>query len=110
MGFKQLINSKKTLSLLAAFVLFGTDRLMAQATAAAADTAGADKSAMWTGIGYYVLLFLVAAFCVAILGKILRVYDLTQQMQGKKGVNWNGVMGICCAIFLITGMYGAYWS
>ncbi|MCR8558719.1 cytochrome c oxidase subunit II [Mucilaginibacter sp. BJC16-A38] len=110
MGFKQLINSKKTLSLLAAFVLFGTDRLMAQATAAAADTAAADKSAMWTGVGYYVLLFLVAAFCVAILGKILRVYDLTQQMQGKKGVNWNGVMGICCILFLIAGMYGAYWS
>ena len=110
MGFKQLINSKKTLSLLAAFVLFGTDRLMAQATAAAADTAEADKSAMWTGVAYYVLLFLVAAFCVAILGKILRVYDLTQKMQGKKGINWNGVMGICCALFLIGGMYGAYWS
>jgi cytochrome c oxidase subunit 2 len=110
MGFKQLINSKKTLSLFAAFVLFGTNSLMAQATTVSADPAAADKSAMWTGIGYYVLLFFVAALCVAILGKILRVYDLTQQMQGKKGVNWNGVMGICCAIFLITGMYGAYWS
>ncbi|MDB4922330.1 cytochrome c oxidase subunit II [Mucilaginibacter sp.] len=109
MGFKQLINSKKTLSLFAAFVLFGTNRLMAQATAAA-DTATADKGAMWTGVAYYVLLFFVASLCVAILGKILRVYDLTQKMQGKKGLNWNGIMGICCAIFLITGMYGAYWS
>lgn len=110
MGFKQLINSKKTLSLFAAFVLFGTNQLMAQATAAAADTAEADKSAMWTGIAYYVLLFLVASLCVAVLGKILRVYDLTQKMQGKKGLNWNGIMGVCCALFLIAGMYGAYWS
>jgi len=110
MGFKQLINSKKTLSLFAAFVLFGTNQLMAQATAAAADTAEADKSAMWTGVAYYVLLFLVASLCVAVLGKILRVYDLTQKMQGKKGLNWNGIMGICCALFLIAGMYGAYWS
>lgn len=109
MGFKQLINSKKTLSLFAAFVLFGTNQLMAQATAAA-DTAAVDKGAMWTGVGYYVLLFFVASLCVAILGKILRVYDLTQKMQGKKGLNWNGIMGICCAIFLIAGLYGAYWS
>ncbi|MDB5089079.1 MAG: hypothetical protein JWR09_3073 [Mucilaginibacter sp.] len=109
MGFKQLINSKKTLSLFAAFVLFGTNQLMAQATAAA-DTATVDKSAMWTGVGYYVLLFFVASLCVAILGKILRVYDLTQKMQGKKGLNWNGIMGVCCALFLITGMYGAFWS
>jgi cytochrome c oxidase subunit 2 len=110
MGFKQLINSKKTLSLFAAFVLFGTNQLMAQATAAAADTAEADKGAMWTGVAYYVLLFFVASLCVAILGKILRVYDLTQKMQGKKGLNCNGIMGVCCALFLIAGMYGAYWS
>jgi len=108
MGFKHLINSKKTLSLFAAFVLFGTN-LMAQ-TPAQGDAATVDKGAMWTGIAYYVLLFLVASVCVAIVGKILRVYDLTQKMQGKKGINWNGVMGICCAIFLVAGMYGAYWS
>ncbi|MCO5946474.1 cytochrome c oxidase subunit II [Mucilaginibacter flavidus] len=108
MGFKHLINSKKTLSLFAAFVLFGTN-LMAQ-TPAQGDAATVDKGAMWTGIAYYVLLFLVAAVCVAIVGKILRVYDLTQKMQGKKGINWNGVMGICCAIFIVAGIYGAYWS
>lgn len=110
MGFKQLINSKKTLSLLAAFVLLGANRLMAQATTAAADTATADKSSMWTGVAYYLLLFFVAALCVGILGKILKVYDLTLKMQGKKGFNWNGIMGICCGIFLVAGMYGAYWS
>ena len=108
MGFKHLINSKKTLTLFAVFVLFGTN-LMAQ-TSAQGDMAPVDKGAMWTGIAYYALLLLVAAFCVGIVGKILRVYDLTQKMQGKKGINWSGVMGVCCAIFLVVGGYGAYWS
>jgi len=109
MGFKQLINSKKTLSLSLALVLFGTTSLMAQ-TSAEGSATPVDTGAMWTGIAYYVLLFFVAALCVAILGKILRIYDLTQKMQGKKGINWSGVMGICCAIFLLVGLYGAYWS
>ena len=108
MGFKHLINSKKTLSLFAVFVLFGTN-LMAQ-TSAPGNAAPVDKGAMWTGIAYYALLLLVGAFCVGIVGKILRVYDLTQKMQGKKGINWSGVMGVCCAIFLVAGGYGAYWS
>ncbi|MGH7237888.1 MAG: cytochrome c oxidase subunit II, partial [Candidatus Saccharimonadales bacterium] len=46
----------------------------------------------------------------AILGKILKVYDLTLKMQGKKGFNWNNLMGILCLVFLIVGLYGAYWS
>ena len=63
MGFKKFIKSKKILSLFAVFMLSGTNLLMAQElllpqlqTAAAAD-----KSAMWMGVGYYVLLFLLLA-------------------------------------------------
>jgi cytochrome c oxidase subunit 2 len=111
MGFKRLIHSKKIISLSAAFLLFGTNLLMAQNTGGTAiDGSTTDKSVMWGSVGYYVLLFLVGCLCVAILGKILRVYDLTQKMQGKKGLNWNNIMGIICLIFLIVGMYGAYWS
>jgi len=110
MGFKKLINSKKTLSLFAVFMLFGTNLLMAQSTGAATAGTAADKSDMWLSVGYYVLLFLVACLCVAIFGKILKVYDLTLKMQGKAGFNWNNIMGVCCILFLIAGMYGAYWS
>ena len=110
MGFKKLINSKKTLSLLAAFVLLGTNQLMAQSVSTADSVSAADKSAMWTGVAYYVLLFLVASLCVAIFGKILKIYDITLKIQGKKGFNWNNIMGICCLVFLIVGLYGAYWS
>lgn len=127
MGFKKLINggallntskdnpsvknSKKLISLFAAFLLFGTQMVMAQeaSTNAAAD-ASAQKSEMWTGVGYYVLLFLLVCVVVAVIGKILRVYDLTQKMQGKKGLNWNNVLGIMCILFLAVGLYGAYWS
>jgi cytochrome c oxidase subunit 2 len=104
-------NSKKTLSVFAAFMLLGTDLLMAQDTGtAAADSTTADKGVMWGGVAYYSLLFLIACLCIAILGKILKVYDLTQKMQGKRGLNWNNIMGVCCLIFLVVGMYGAYWS
>jgi cytochrome c oxidase subunit 2 len=111
MGFKKLIKSKKTLSLFALLVLFGNNLLMAQSTGGTAvDGSTTDKAVDWSSVGYYLMLFLVACLCVAIFGKILKVYDLTLKMQGKKGFNWNNIMGICCLIFLIAGMYGAYWS
>ncbi|CAN5332961.1 cytochrome c oxidase subunit II [soil metagenome] len=107
MGFK-LLNFKKLLSLPAAFVLFGTNLLMAQGTTAAATTdhPGVD----WTGVSYYIMLFFLACLGIAIIGRILKVYELTLKIQGKAGFNWNRVMGVCCGIFLVAGMYGAYWS
>ena len=112
MGFKKFINTKKALSLVAAFLLFGTNVLMAQGTTGA-DPKAADstsKADMWLGVGYYVLLVLLACVIVAVVGKILRVYDLSLQMQGKKGMNWNNIIGVICIIFLIAGLYGVYWS
>ena len=113
MGFKSLISSKKMLSVLAAFLLLGTNMLMAQdATKDAAATASNSDAtpSVWLGPGYYILLFVIVCFVVGIVGKILRVYDLTQQIQNKKPINWHNVMGVCCIIFLVAGMYGAYWS
>ncbi len=128
MGFKYLINggallntfenkppvknSKKILSLFAAFMLLGTNLLMAQSTATTAATAdtSAQKTDMWLGVGYYALLLLLGCVIVAIIGKILKIYDLTLQMQGKKGINWNNIIGVICLIFLVAGLYGAYWS
>ena len=104
MGFNKLINSKKVLSLLAVFVLSGTSLVMAQ------DTGGDLPPVDWTSIAYYILLFFIACLCVAVIGKILKIYDLTVKMQGKKGLNWNNIMGACCLVFLIVGLFGAYWS
>ncbi|RFZ83244.1 cytochrome c oxidase subunit II [Mucilaginibacter terrenus] len=113
MGFKSLISSKKMLSLLAAFMLLGTNLLMAQDATkdpGATTLKGDAAPSVWLGPGYYVLLFIVVCFVIGIVGKILRVYDLTQQIQNKKPINWNNVMGIFCLVFLIAGLYGAYWS
>ncbi|MBS1531794.1 MAG: cytochrome c oxidase subunit II [Bacteroidetes bacterium] len=112
MGFRKFINSKKVLSLFAAFMLLGTNALMAQ-TGASGSTAGApteSKSDMWMGVGYYVLLFLLACVVIAVIGKILKVYDLALKMQGKKGINWNNILGVFCLVFLVAGLYGTYWS
>ena len=90
MGFK--INSKKILTLSAAFMLLGTNMLMAQTeTSGATATTDAAKADMWLGVGYYTLLLLLGCIVVAVIGKILKIYDLTLQLQGKKGMNWN-----CC--------------
>jgi cytochrome c oxidase subunit 2 len=113
MGFKKFIKSKKIFSLLAVFMLTGTNLLMAQATTApatAAALAADDKTIMWMGAGYYVLLFLLLCVVIAIVGKILKVYDLTRQIQGKKELNWNGLMAVICLVFLVAGLCGAYWS
>jgi cytochrome c oxidase subunit 2 len=115
MGFKFLISSKKMLSLIAAFMLLGTNMVMAQATAEGGASASPATAAAGTDnglatAGYYTLLFLIVCFIVGIVGKILRVFDLTQQIQGKKPINWNNIMGVICLVFLIVGMYGAYWE
>jgi cytochrome c oxidase subunit 2 len=108
MAFKRLINSKKLLAFFAAFMLLGTNLLMAQDATAAATP---DKPGVnWLNISYYVLLFFLVAVSVAIVGKILKVYDLSQQVQGKKGIQWNNVMGVICLIFLVGGLAGAYWD
>jgi len=107
MAFKQLITSKKIPAFFAAFMLLGTNLLMAQTTTAADP---AKPGVNWLNISYYVLLFLLLAVSVAIIGKILKVYDLTQQIQGKKGINWNNIMGVICILFLIAGAIGAWWE
>ncbi|MDB4903435.1 MAG: hypothetical protein JWQ63_2716 [Mucilaginibacter sp.] len=109
MAFKKLINNKK-LTLLSTFVLLGTNLLMAQSSATSDTTPTEHTPVMWGSVTYYIMLFFLACLGVAIIGKILRLYDLTQKMQGKKGMNWNNIMGICCAIFLVAGLFGAYWS
>ena len=95
MAFKQIIDSKKLLALLAVFMLAGTNVLMAQATAAAeAEKPGVN----WLSVGYYVLIFFILCISVAIIGKVLKVYDLSQQIQGKKGIQWNNIMAIICLV------------
>jgi cytochrome c oxidase subunit II len=112
MQFRKFIDSKKILSLFAAFLLLCTNMVIAQTetSGSAIATPAASKSDMWLGVGYYTLLFLLGCVIVAVIGKVLKVYDLSLKMQGKKGINWNNILGVFCLVFLIAGLYGAYWS
>jgi cytochrome c oxidase subunit 2 len=115
MAFKHLINYKKFFSLIAMLLLLGTNLVIAQSTssnATATDSGDttAQTAGMWSTVGYYTLLFLIVCIVIAILGKIFKVYDLTLQMQGKKGVNWNNAMAVGFIIFLVVGLIGVYYS
>ncbi|MDB5156072.1 MAG: cytochrome c oxidase subunit [Mucilaginibacter sp.] len=108
MAFKKIIDSKKLLAFLTVFMLFGTNVLMAQTDASS--PTGSKAGVNWLSVGYYVLLFLLIAISIAVIGKILKVYDLSQQIQGKKGIHWNNIMGVICLVFLVAGLGGAYWD
>jgi cytochrome c oxidase subunit II len=108
MAFKNIFKFKTLSTAVAAMLLFATTTVMAQApTITPATDSG---TSMWIGVAYYVLLFVLLATIVGIVGKILRVYDLTSQIQGKKSINWNNVMAVICIVFLVAGLYGSYWE
>lgn len=114
MGFRKTINFNKFFSLLALMLLSST-MLMAQASSSNNTAAGngdqsAQSAGMWTTVAYYVLLVLLASVVVGIVGKILKVYDLSLQIQGKKSIDWNNIMAIGFLIFLVLGMVGVYYS
>jgi cytochrome c oxidase subunit 2 len=116
MGFKRLVNTKKLLALATLLLISGANMVMAQSgplgggQTGTNDNAGVMTGADWMGVTYYVLLFIILCFVVGVIGKILKVYDLTLKMQGKDGLNWNNILSICFLVFLVLGMSGAYWS
>jgi cytochrome c oxidase subunit 2 len=61
--------------------------------------------------GYYLLMFLLVCIFVAIVGKILKVYEISRDMQGQKStIDNKRIHGVLLGIFLIVGIYGVYWS
>jgi cytochrome c oxidase subunit 2 len=113
MSLKKLI-SKKTFAglavMLTAFV--NTTSVFAQEAAAAAATAKpVDMEPIYKSALFYVLLFLLLCLFVAIVGKAIRVYELTRTAQDKpEGINWNTVNAVLFLLFLIVGLYGVYFE
>lgn len=94
--------------------VFSTVGAFAQEAGAAATTAAGkpvDMVPVYKSTIFYVLLFLLVCLFVAIIGKALKVYELTRETQGKpEGINWNKINGVLFALFLIVGLYGVYWE
>ncbi len=60
---------------------------------------------------FYIFLFLVFCIFLGIIGKVLKVYELTKEIQGKKGgINWNRIQSSIFGIVLIASLYGTYWT
>jgi len=71
----------------------------------------ADYSQSYKSAYYYLLLFVLLCIFLGIVGKVLKVYELSREAQGKKGgINWNAVQAVLFFAFLIVGLYGSYWS
>lgn len=89
--------------------VFAQDAAPTSVNAPTIDGSTTDNT-MWLGISYYVLLFLLVCIVIAVIGRILKVYDLTLKMQNKKGMDWNQIMAVAFGVFLVVGLYGAYWE
>lgn len=70
-----------------------------------------DNSELYKSVSYYLLLFFLLCVFLAIIGKVLKVYELTSEIHGKtKKLNWDKIQGVLFAITLVLGLYGTYWS
>ncbi len=69
------------------------------------------KTAMYKSATFYVLLFVLICIFVGVIGKVLHVYELTREIQGKPGkINWNKVQAALCIIAVLVLFYGTYWT
>ncbi len=110
----RLINfiNRKVIAISGLFLsLLVSSAAFAQTAAAGAATAKVDMEPIYKSITFYVLLFLLLCLFIGIIGKALKVYELSREVQGKAaGINWNVVNGSLFALFLIVGLYGVYWE
>ncbi|TKC12250.1 cytochrome c oxidase subunit II [Pedobacter polaris] len=111
MSLKKLISNKTMAALAVILTAFASTTAFAQAAAAAATAKPIDMGPIYKSTLFYVLLFLLLCLFIAIVGKALRVYELTRETQGKsEGINWDTVNGVLFAVFLVVGLYGVYWE
>ncbi|MGF1922687.1 MAG: cytochrome c oxidase subunit II [Bacteroidia bacterium] len=111
MSLKRLISTKTMAALAVLLTAFTSTSTFAQAAAAAATAKPVDMTPIYKTTVFYVLLFLLLCLFVAIIGKALRVYELSRATEGKKeGINWDKINAVLFAAFLVVGLYGVYWE
>ena len=71
-----------------------------------------DYSAAYKSGAYYLLLFILLCVFIAVLGKVMEVYEVSRDIQGKKASKFDArrFQGALFIVFLIAGLYGVYWS
>ena len=83
----------------------------ASATVAAAEEKPEIPTQVYVNFFYYVLLFVLICLIVSIIGQIMNIYDLTQNLQRRRlGNNWHSHQAWFFLIGLFVFLYGMYWS
>jgi cytochrome c oxidase subunit 2 len=92
--------------------VFANTSVFAQdAAAGAAAAPKVDMGEVYKSVIFYLLVFLAICLFIAIVGKSIKVYELSREAQGKPiGINWNRVHASLFALFLVLGLYGVYWE
>ena len=81
-----------------------------EATLASADEV-IKQTAVYKSAAFYVILFIILCIFIGVIGKVLKVYELTREIQGKKGgINWNSVQAVLMVIGLVALFAGTYWT
>ncbi len=113
MSLRKFISNKTIAALAVLTTAFASTSAFAQeaAAGAAATAKPVEMGPIYKSVVFYALLFLTLCLFIAIVGKALRVYELTREAQDKPmGINWNAINGSLFGLFLIVGLYGVYWE
>lgn len=111
MSLRKFISNKSIAALAVILTAFANTSAFAQAAAAEAVKKPVDMGPVYKSVIFYAMAFLLLCLFIAIIGKALKVYELTREAQDKpKGINWNTVNGVLFVLFLIVGLYGVYWE
>lgn len=113
MKILKYINVKSAFAFVAIVALFINNLFAQAASTTVASVIDAEEKNAYVPkmVSYYILLFLLVCIVVALIGKILSVYDLTKKVQGaKEGFSWDKFNGFLFLAFLVVGLYGTYWS
>src|SRR5690606_18467492 len=66
---------------------------------------------VYKNLTYYILLFLVVCTIIAVVGKILSIYELTRKMNGKYNPFANNTFqGILLLLFLVFFLWSLYYG
>lgn len=112
MSLRKFITNKTTAALAVLLTVFANTSVFAQdAAAGAAAAPKVDMGEVYKSVIFYLLVFLAICLFIAIVGKSIKVYELSREAQGKPiGINWNRVHASLFALFLVLGLYGVYWE
>jgi cytochrome c oxidase subunit 2 len=114
MSLRKFISNKTIAALAVIVTVFANTSAFAQDAAAGAAAAAPkliDMSATYKSVAFYTMLFLLLCLFIAIVGKAIRVYELTREAQDKPdSINWNTVNGVIFVLFLIAGLCGVYFE